>query len=112
MRLIDAEATLMGLDTTISFMRVVAGKDAIQNKAVDIFRQGRNFVAEMPTIDAVPVVRCKDCKYRYEYEDWDRSRQESFVCHECRLHQKDFGEDGFCSYGERKDGDGNGTAQT
>lgn len=61
---------------------------------------------KQPTIDAVPVVRCRDCKHRYEYEDWDRHRQESFVCHECRLHQKDFGEEGFCSYGERKDGDG------
>ena len=61
-------------------------------------------IERQPTIDAVPVVRCWECKHRYMYEDWDRSRQESFVCHECRLHQKDFGEDGFCSYGERKDG--------
>ena len=49
--------------------------------------------------------RYKECCDNEQYEDWDRSAQESFVCHECRLHSKDFGEDGFCSYGERKDGE-------
>ena len=44
-------------------------------------------------IDAVPVVRCRDCKY-WEYGD----------CYRLELSRPD----DFCSYGERKDGDGNG----
>ena len=52
--------------------------------------------------DVVEVVRCKDCVNYYEYEDWDRHCQESYVCHECRLFRKNLGENGYCSYGERR----------
>ena len=45
-----------------------------------------------PTVDAVPVVRCKDCR--------------KFKTYSCRMVAS--GYDDFCSYGERKDGDGNG----
>ena len=55
----------------------------------------------MPSLDAVPVVRCKDCEYFLEeggvlepWCDW----------HEARM----IGRGGFCSEGKRKDGDGNG----
>ena len=48
-----------------------------------------------PTADAVEVVRCKDCKHK------DRMPgQPNIVC--WQMHDDD-----FCSYGERKDGDGN-----
>ena len=57
-------------------------------------------IDETPTIDAVPVVRCKDCKH-FEY------------AHGCKFHAADENgtpifvrEDDFCSYGKRKDGDG------
>jgi len=43
-------------------------------------------VDEAPTVDAVEVVRCKDCIYRHSSE----------FC-ECRP------EDGYCNDGERKD---------
>lgn len=58
-------------------------------------------VEAVPTIDAVPVVRCKDCKH-YQTEDWDGD-----VLCGCTLHSAmlDITPDGFCSYGERKDGD-------
>ena len=42
-----------------------------------------------PTVDAVPVVRCKDCR--------------KFKTYSCRMVAS--GYDDFCSYGERKDGD-------
>ena len=45
-----------------------------------------------PTVDAVPVVRCKDCKY--------------FKTRLCE--NEDNYDDWFCADGERKDGDGNG----
>ena len=62
-------------------------------------------IYEAPAVDAVEVVRCKDCKHRYQYEDWDRQQQEVIVCYECRLLRKDFGDGGFCPRGERRDGE-------
>ena len=53
-----------------------------------------------PTVDAVPVVRCKDCKYG----DYDSKPDGAMVC----LRTKDGfwrKETDFCSYGERKDND-------
>ena len=53
-----------------------------------------------PTMDAVPVVRCKDCKWLYD--------EMGDYC--CRSHRGlvRICENSFCSYGERKEGDGNG----
>ena len=54
-------------------------------------------IDEQPTIDAVPVVRCKDCK-----------RFEPHCNGKAGLCPKRHGvarADDFCSYGERKDGD-------
>ena len=56
MRLIDADDTVNGLDIALACSRVVAGKDTLLNKTLDIFENARNFVANMPTIDAVAVV--------------------------------------------------------
>ena len=44
-------------------------------------------ISAMPTVDAVEVVRCRECK-----KEWCYMRQE-------------LGADGFCSAGERKDND-------
>ena len=41
-----------------------------------------------PTVDAVPVVRCRDCR--------------KFKTYDCRMVAS--GYDDFCSYGERKEG--------
>lgn len=41
---------------------------------------------DAPTIDAVPVVRCKDC-----------------IFHQSCIHEQHLGLNGFCSYGERGD---------
>lgn len=48
-----------------------------------------------PTIDAVPVVRCKDCKWFIYDDDVD------YVCAQIG---KYMGFNDFCSHGERKDG--------
>ena len=50
-----------------------------------------------PTIDAVPVVRCKNCKYYCEYDEFDRDRQEIFKACECMRFSNVFGPDDFCS---------------
>ena len=49
-------------------------------------------ISETPTIDAVVVTRCKDCKHRD-----GTPGQPNIIC--CNMHDDD-----FCSYGESKEG--------
>lgn len=73
MRLIDADA--------LTFDRLT---DSIcQGQAEDV-------VAEAPTIDAVPVVRCGECKHWY--------RNKPPIDEECDIFPN---ADDFCPYGER-----------
>lgn len=56
------------------------------------------------TIDAVPVVRCKDCKDYAPIEQdliLSEAHQKAGMCNRKMLGL--IAEDGFCSYGERKD---------
>ena len=67
----------------------------------------------VPTVDAVPVVRCKECRW------WDKIGDSPIgYCHACKhgycsshweisIHRTYKG-DFFCADGERKDGDDNG----
>ena len=52
-------------------------------------------IEKAPTVDAAPVVRCKDCKHHYDCG-----------VHFCDRLGMDCPDDSdfFCSYGERKDG--------
>ena len=56
------------------------------------------FLKKQPTIDAVPVVRCKDCIRRYDTDE----------CPMCFLIEGNYceytNENGFCDRGERKEG--------
>lgn len=56
---------------------------------------------QTPTVDAVPVVRCKDC--RYLLNDISGIGYTGYACD----WRDDFNvvPDDFCSYGERKDGE-------
>ena len=61
-----------------------------------------NIIRDAPTIDAVPVVRCKDCIRRYDTDE----------CPMCFLIEGKYYEytngNGFCDHGERKEGANNG----
>lgn len=70
MRLIDADALLHKMKRTYRYCGI------------------KFDVEEMPTIDAAPVVRCKDCKF---WENGD--------CYRLELSRPD----DFCSYGERRE---------
>ena len=60
-------------------------------------------IEDAPTVDAVPVVRCRDCKhYRPQKISANWEHKKSF-CN--RVVTVKMPPDGFCSYGERKDGD-------
>lgn len=57
-------------------------------------------IANAPTVDAVEVVRCRDCK-RWE----PHCNGKAGICEKRKGVAR---ANDFCSYGERKDGDGNG----
>lgn len=59
------------------------------------------FLFEIPTVDAVPVVRCRDCKHCKEADDHEGR---GFFCAIWGRGWHRVQPDDFCSYGERKDG--------
>ena len=69
------------------------------NDGIDI---AWNKIDQAPTIDAVPVVRCKYCIRRYDTDE----------CPMCFLIEGKYyeytNENGFCDRGERKEGANNG----
>lgn len=40
----------------------------------------RKTVEEMPTVDAVPVIRCRECKYKPTCEEYIITQQEDAYC--------------------------------
>ena len=81
--------------------------DEIENKAVpmdsyDGFWSGTavklSVIRKSPTIDAVPVVRCRECKYRFKNNGHDKSG--------CPIIDTNIWMDDndFCSHGEREEG--------
>lgn len=86
-RLIDADELLKDNIHIVGGIRTTSGKiqniDAIQTSAIE----------NAPTVDAVEVVRCKDCEH-YCDGTW------------CDINEDYFEDDDFCSYGERKENRG------
>lgn len=73
-------------------------------------------IDDATTVDAVEVVRCRDCTY-WGDEDGKLQGSDGVLFARCKAHNylidgRHTGwcpsENDFCSYGERKDGDGNG----
>ena len=80
MRLIDADELL----SIVRSMTVV-------DKSVM-----HRILIQMPSVDAIPVVRCADCiRYRPEGNVWGR----------CTVAANPMRKKDYCSYGVRKDGD-------
>lgn len=94
MRLIDADALVSALNN---------GRLKEQTGRAVPFNAGVAFALTMveyaPTIDAVPVVRCKDCKCWTEWANGTGS------CNRFALDWIGTDADDFCSMGERKDDD-------
>ena len=58
----------------------------------------------LPTIDAVPVVRCRECKFYREFRT-KRHNQLMRLCYRMGKHDMEYPvkPDGYCSYGQRKE---------
>ena len=67
-------------------------------------------IAAFPTADVAPVTRCKDCKHFKSYGTTslriDGKNIKAGWCHRRARYDEEYRmpPDGFCSYGERKDG--------
>lgn len=95
-RLIDADEFIV--TNNESFMRATYGMKGMLVEMCDRIRERINaFIDEQPTVDAVPVVRCKDCIHR---------DPEDFKCDCGSLERQGcifpVADDYYCSYGERK----------
>ena len=85
MRLIDSETT----EKEMLFWADVYGYGGLTKDNIrEILRDDK----KTPTVDAVEVVRCKDCKHNPK-EEW-------FGCPMVSSHKR--GDDDYCSYGERR----------
>lgn len=92
MRLIDADALIKSLDDAI--------QDAKRKGEIcDYWEDDRSnllyYLDSVPTIDAVEVVRCRDCKYYYN-RDPQQIPTSSIICG--HMHPND-----YCNYGERRE---------
>ena len=92
MRMIDADIAdvVIICDKSNELTQVSAIREYIKRQ--------KAFLDKFPTIDAVPVTRCKDCKYWQDNND-------GYPHEECRWgHGETPDANDFCSYGERKGG--------
>lgn len=98
MRLIDADTILKADENSDKALVLGSGK------ALEIaYALLKKKVADAPTVDAVIVTRCKDCKHRI----YKNMGDEIGEIGGCGLFNCAMPNEGFCSHGERKDG-GNG----
>lgn len=66
-------------------------------------------IDDCKTVDAVPVVRCRDCKWSRECNEFERKYlvDDILICTNSNMSEDSWNAmwpDDFCSYGERKDG--------
>lgn len=106
MRLIDADQ--MAVDESEAYMsaRVQITDDLKWLVNFAAHSKIQKLIADTPTVDAVPVVRCKDCKHYRNYPNG--------LCYlhtEPKTNSRGYSGDAvcvepedFCSYGERKEG--------
>lgn len=89
MRLIDADKIGIGK----------ANPDVFENKAyADGWNSAIEIINAAPTVDAVAVIRCKDCEYSYDEISYLCCSHG--VCVDCEV-PPDF----YCPEGKRKEGD-------
>ena len=105
-RLIDADRAI----------EIVRDQGIAHPNAYHLTNYATLILREATTVDAVEVVRCRECKY-WGDEDGKLQDSDGVLFARCKVHNylidgRHTGwcptENDFCSYGERKDGDGNG----
>ena len=93
MRLIDADWT-GSIENLDDYGELAAALGDVQTV--------RDILNDAPTVDAVPVVRCRECKHKKEAVDYCGP---GLFCSIWGREWARVQPDDFCSYGERKEGD-------
>ena len=98
MRLIDA----IELIKTAPFTKCCGGLDDYTEGYLDCAVDARTAILKAPDIDAIPVVRCRECKHYKEFRT-KRNKQIMRFCYRMGKHDMEYPvkPDDFCSYGER-----------
>lgn len=98
MRLIDAEEALklFGEEYEKTKELIRNGETQLDSLAEGFTEAHHIIKYVLPAVDAVPVVHCKDCKYRTEFGNCGHPRHHGILP---TAYPYD-----FCSYGARKDG--------
>ena len=65
-------------------------------------------IEDAPTVDAIPVVRCRECKHSTLPSELTQryGKPGTLTCHNMHapINRRNVGSNDFCSYGERKEG--------
>ena len=105
MRLIDADM----VDVVIIYDK---DNELMQVSAVrEYTKRQKAFLDKFPTIDAVPVVRCRECKHHRDKNEHEQQYlvEDVLICTSPEATDDCWNAvwpDHFCSYGERKEGAG------
>ena len=112
-RLIDANAVVRAISEekhTIPVTVPAASYELVHEKPYKHgeamrggIRKALRCIEQAPTVDAVPVIRCRDCFGR---SCWEKDENGCDICWVSGLYVR--GEDDYCPYGERKEGADNG----
>lgn len=109
MRLIDADAMLDDVLRQIETIKVL-GNEELTELSLVIYDGIKQEICNQPTIDAVEVVRCRDCKYRYKMAC---HKAEFYECSHIGLTSETGNithvgvtDDFFCADGQKMDGEG------
>ena len=83
---------LIELDEAIK----VTWKDTGYTDPVNVMMAIRDRLEALPTVDAIRVVRCRNCRFSQRINEW---------VYECYVWNDDRMFNQYCDMGERKDGD-------
>lgn len=92
MRLIDADRAA-SIENLNQYSDLAAALGDVQTV--------RDILSDAPTIDAVPVVRCRECTHYKICDEWENGKRML-----CEIHHHSYldhdGDNHFCSWGQRK----------
>ena len=99
MRLIDADVAVENIEEWLNSVGT-----ALIGKGLSYTGELMGCIEDAQTVDAVPVVRCRDCKYYKEFRT-KRNNQIMRLCYRMGKYDMEYfvNPNDFCSYGERKE---------
>lgn len=95
--LIEREKAIRAVAADLMANAILKSADASDNIR-DWIPMAEDILSIVPTVDAVPVVRCRNCRFSQRINEW---------VYECYVWNDDRMFNQYCDMGEQKDGDGN-----